>query len=94
MENPSMKNFSLQENTMISHVREVAHVNLCVCACACTCNGTHFREQYDEAYDVYAKQTLHSLQNMMFPFILRISFASLNQSTDYCRDVPINKRKF
>ena len=47
-----------------------------------------------EAYDVYTKQTLHNSQSMMFPFILRISFASLSQSADYCRVVPINKRKF
>ena len=31
MENPSMKNFSLGENTIISHVRQIAHVNLLVC---------------------------------------------------------------
>ena len=31
MENPSTKNFSLWENTMISRVRLIAHVNLLAC---------------------------------------------------------------
>ena len=31
MENTSMKNFSLRENTMISQVRQIAHVNLLAC---------------------------------------------------------------
>ena len=31
MENPSTKNFSLQENTMISRIRYIAHVNLLAC---------------------------------------------------------------
>ena len=40
MENPSMKNLSLQENTMISCKLT------CVCACACACNWMRLREQY------------------------------------------------
>ena len=31
MENPSMKNFSLRENTMISRVQQIAHINLLLC---------------------------------------------------------------
>ena len=60
--------------------------------CALSSSDIRACEVYEE-YDVYTKQTLHNSQNM-FPFILRISFASLNQSADYCRVVPINKRIF
>ena len=60
----------------------------------CTLSSSNIRayEVY-EAY-VYTKQTLHSSQSMMFPFIFRISFASLNQSADYVELSPLTKENF
>ena len=47
MENPSMKNFSLQENTMIPCAINCTHKLTCVCGCMCACDRTRLREQYE-----------------------------------------------
>ena len=47
MENPSIKNFSLRENTMISPLQYIARVNLLACVPVHARAITHVSEQCD-----------------------------------------------